>query len=380
MATKRSKFGHVEYVRHGVYRIHWREKGRRRSVTIYGTRRDADLELGRIQLGLENPSTPDTFRQFWKDTVFPSCSDLAQKTINEYERLWKREIEPRIGHWKIGDTTHKMLQDGLISEIDSATVQRATARLLSKICNMAAVDGIIAASPCATRFRYKRHEPREKNILETVDITKFLKDISGIKYETLICLMLGGGLRLEEATAMRRERMSVVELNGKRYVDLYITDTLVSIPKKHLQPYTKTHSSRRHMLIGEPFATPIIKWMGTCESGPLMPSGKQGESAEAEYTSPSTIQHNWKVWCEGNEGRKAGYVKEAKKLRDIPYVRLGDMRTCWSTMQSEAGSADSLIAKAMGHTDGSTRSRHYIKMTKRLLAQLADNLEAAINE
>lgn len=363
---KRSNFGHVEYVRHGVYRIRWNEGGRRRSKHVYGNRRDAERALGQIRLGLERPSEPDTFSQFWTRTVWPSCSDLALKTRNEYERLWDREIKGRMGHWRIGDTTHKDIQDQVIDEIGSPTVQRSTARLLSKVCNMAVVDGVIAASPCSTRFRFRRHEPREKELLETVDIPEFLETIEGMKYEPVFLMMIGGGLRMEEASVMRRELMQEVSIGGKRYVDVDIRRTLVTTPRKHLQEYTKTHSSRRHMLIGEPFATPLIRCMDSIECGPLMASGRaKDDDPASEYTSPATITHNWRVWCESNEVR---------------YIRPGDMRTCWSTMQAEAGSPDSLVSLAMGHTDGSTRSRHYMKMTKKLMARLADNLEEAISE
>lgn len=90
----RSRFGSIERRGHGVYRIQWTENGRRRSKTIHGERRDADLALGRIQGGLEIVGEACTVCRFWEGTVWPSCDGLAAKTSEEYERLYWREIDP----------------------------------------------------------------------------------------------------------------------------------------------------------------------------------------------------------------------------------------------------------------------------------------------
>lgn len=76
-----------------------------------------------------------------------------------------------------------------------------------------------------------------------------------------------------------------------------------------------------------------------------------------------TMSHNWRAWC-GRHG--------------VGYVRLGDIRTCWSTMHAEAGSPDSLVSMAMGHSDGTTRGSHYLRSTRRALAMIADCLPDAI--
>lgn len=102
-------------------------------------------------------------------------------------------------------------------------------------------------------------------------------------------------------------------------------------------------------------------------AGPLCPSKnarmREGEWKEDAYVSPITFTHNWRAWC-GDHG--------------VDYIRPGDMRSIWSTWHGEAGSPDSLVSMAMGHSDGSTRGRNYQMNTRRGMALIADSLTALI--
>lgn len=360
----RSRFGSIERRGHGVYRIQWTENGRRRSKTIHGERRDADLALGRIQGGLEIVGEACTVRRFWEGTVWPSCDGLAAKTSEEYERLYWREIDPRIGRRRMRDLSWRDIQRGVIDEIESPSVQRSTARLLSKIFNMAVREQVISASPCAARFEYAKRQRRAKTLVDTLTVRGLLRSVEGLKYEPVILAMLGGGLRLEEAAALRWEDVSPWTFKGAVYAVVKIDKTIVTAKGgKKLQCGTKTELSQRDAVIGEPFASRLLTLRERGGGGALVPSGRDNGKDGSGHTAPATMAHNWKAWCEAH---------------NVEYVRLGDMRTCWSTMHAEAGSPDSLVSMAMGHSDGTTRGSHYLRSTRRALAMIADCLQEAI--
>lgn len=359
----RRQFGTVQRRGPGVYRIFWTdEQGERQSKTVHGERRDADLELGRIQGGLESVGSSETVRGFWERRVWPSCAGLKIKTRDEYERLYWREVDQRIGTMRLRDATWQGLQRRVIDEIASPSVQRSTARLLSKMFNMAKWDRLLPFSPCEAPFRYLPPRRREKVIVDTLGILDYLEEIQGIKYEPPILAMLGGGLRLEEAAALDWEDIEPWEYRGRAYAVLTIADTLVSATGGAVfQPgETKNEQSGRIMVVGEPFASRLLG-LRPGRGGPLVAS----PVSESGHTSPMTMAHNWGAWC-GRHG--------------VDHVRLGDMRTCWSTMHAEAGSPDSLVSLAMGHSDGTTRGSHYLRRTLRSLARLADCLTDAIEE
>ena len=355
----RRQFGTIIQRGRGTYRLQWVERGKKRSKTVRGTMRDAKEELRRIEVGLSPIGDDTTFGDYWRRVVRPSCEGLAPRTVQEYDRLWEVELAPRIGREKISAATWRSLQDRVIADIAAPGIQRSTARLLSKICNMAVRDGIIEASPCAARFDYRAKKPHAKTLVTTTDAVKFLESVRGLKYEPAILAMLGGGLRMEEASALLWEDVAPWEYRGALYAVVSVSKTVVTAKGGPIrQDRTKTPESCREVVLGHPFASRMLELRDTAGcSGPLVPNGKGGNAA------PLTIAHNWKAWCAAH---------------GVPYVRMGDMRTCWSTMQAEAGSPDSLVSLAMGHTDGTTRGSHYLKGTRRMLAMLADNLQEAI--
>ncbi len=152
------------------------------------------------------------------------------------------------------------------------------------------------------------------------------------------------------------------EYRGREYALLSVSDTIVSAAGGAVlqRGETKTELSNRLMVVGAPFAPRLLE-LANGRSGPMVAS----PSSDSGHTSPMTMAHNWAAWCERH---------------GIDRVRLGDMRTCWSTMHAEAGSPDSLVSLAMGHSDGTTRGSHYLRSTMRSLARLADSLSDAIED
>lgn len=366
----KSRFANIEKRGENSYRIKWTVGGVPDHETVRGTLADAERRRNVIEMQLSDgkPMSTTTFAEYWEATVWPSCDGLAPRTRSSYRSDWSKWIEPNIGHMRISRVTWHDLQYKVIDEISSPTKQRQVARLLSKICNMAVRDKLIAASPCHTSFIYKELVSREQTGVDTVSVVAYIEAVAHLKAAVPVLCMIGGGLRVEEASALWWEDLALWRYRGKTYVVVNVDKTLTLVDgRKSFRRKTKTDNSRRRMVIGAPFAPILVEKMAQGLSGPVMATGRPWDEGRAEdaYTSPSTMGHNLKDFC---------------ARRGITYVRPGDMRQSWSTMQSEAGTPDSLIAKAMGHTDGTVRGKHYLKMTPAILAMMADNLEQAIAE
>lgn len=354
----RSNFGHIEYVAPERYRVYWYENGKLKSKRIKGARDDAEVELAKARLRITGDIEDQPWKSYWKVVVEPSFEGLEQKTIAEYKRLWNRELLPRMGSLFVSATTWRFCQ-AVIDEIDSPTVQRSTARLWKKMCHMAVKDKLLLTCPIDRTMKYKPHKKREKARLDVTKIIEWIESIKGIKYEGLFLLEVGGGLSPEEACAMVKEKVMRVEYKGRLYAIVTINMALVTVNGKHLKG-TKNEFRERQMAIGEPFATPLL---ALCDGeGPLCPGPKKyvkGEYKEEHFTSPATISHNWRAWCERH---------------DVEYIPQGNMRSIWTTWHGEAGSPDSLVQLAMGHSDGTTRGKNYMMKTKRGLILIADML------
>lgn len=355
----RSNWGHIEYVAPGRYRVYWQENGEPKKKRIRGTRDDAEVYLAKARLRILGVVEDQPWKNYWRVVVEPSFEGLQKKTISEYERLWNRELLPRVGDVYVSQTTWRLCQS-VIDSIDAPSVQRAVARLWKKMCNMAVKDTILLTCPIDRTMQYKPRKKRVKSELDVTAIPDLLDAIRGIKYEKLFLLELGGGLSHEEACAMVKENISRFDYRGRTYAIVKVERGLVVVDgKKHLKG-TKNEFRERLVVIGAPFAERLLE--GSDGEGaicPAKPKEPDEDYTEEHFASPTTITHNWRDWC---------------KRKKVAYIRPGDMRTIWSTLHGEAGSQDSVVQLTMGHSDGTTRGINYQQRTKRAMLGIADML------
>lgn len=344
----RSHFGSIKHLGEDRYRIRCVQDGKRLSRYIRGTRDDAEIALA--QMRLDGMPSGVTWRQFWNAKVDPQIEKLAVKTRTEYRRLWRVELEPRIGSEPVANMDwHRA--NAVLTSISAPSVQRSAGRLLKKMCNMAIRDRsrLIAYNPVDRAIEYAPHRRRRKNLVDSFGVSAFLEAIRGMKYEPLLLCELGGGLRVEEACALCWEDIRRLDFDGSVFAVVTVDKALVNTAEGKILKDTKNESSMREAVIGEPFASRLLELSdGMC--GPLCPSGMRysEEHPERAYTSPESITHNWRSWC---------------ARHGVEYVRPKDLRSSYSTIMGEAGAEDSVVSGNMGHSDGTTKGRNYQSVT-----------------
>lgn len=356
----RSRFGSIQRLGTDHYRVYWTEGTSRKSKRIRGTREDAEAYLASQQLSHSTVSDMEWSR-YWSSAIEPSFKGLADKTVAEYRRLWARELEPRIGRAMVGDTTWRQAER-VLGMVDSPSVQQAVMRLWRKMCNFAVRDGLIDRNPVDRSIRMKPRKKRAKTLLVAEDVAPWLEALSETKYAPVFAMEVGGGLRHEEACAMVWENVEELEAYGQRYAVVKVERGLVTVGGRKVLKSTKNEHSIREVVIGEPFASVILGFHGG--TGPVCGRGSEPYT-EDSFTSPATVTHNWREWCE---------------RRDVQYVRPGDMRSVFATLHGEAGTPDSLVSLAMGHSDGTTKGKHYQQRTRRGLMVAADSLTEYLAE
>ena len=287
---------------------------------------------------------------FWELSVEPQISTLEVRTREGYRRLWNKELAPRIGAEEVHTMDWKRA-NALIKEVQSPSVQRSVGRLLKKVCNMAVREGLLDRCPVDRAIQYKPMRKRRKAIIDSLHVHAFMDDIKGLKYEPLLLLELGAGLRVEEACALTWEDLEPLEFMGRQYVRINIDKALVPINGGLLLKAPKNEASRRVAILGEPFASAVLYTMND-KTGPLVAN-------EGRYTSPVTITHNWRAWC---------------LAHDVGYVPPKNLRSSYATIMGEAGAEDSAVSLNMGHSDGTTKGTHYQSATVATKCRAADCL------
>ncbi len=365
----RSHFGAVQRLGRDRYRISVEAEpypdGRRRRVSkvVRGTRSEAETELAAM-CGNGMPKSV-TWSEFWLAKVEPQIATLSPKTAHEYRRLWKRELSPRIGDEQVSDMDWTRANDVLTS-ISAPSVQRASGRLLRKMCNMAIRDRgkLLSYNPVDRAIEYTPARRKPKRLVLSEDVGDFMERIRGIKYEPLLLLELGCGMRPEEARAALWEDVSAFELKGSTYCAVKVDKAITLLGNEPLFKSTKNEPSERTAVCGEPFASRLLE-LAEGNSGPVCPSGRpyDPKRPEAWYTSPATIAHNWRQWCERN---------------GVEHVPEKDMRSSYATMMGESMAPDSVVAGNMGHSDGTVKGEHYQRVTMRAKCMAADLLAESL--
>lgn len=357
----RSHFGSIQYIRPGRYRIWWTSNGKRRSAYVDGDRDAAERALA--LRAVERDPSRMTWGQLYAAHVEPTYPTLAAKTVDDYSRTWRVELEPRIADERVADMDWRRA-NAVLTSISAPTVQRRAGALLKKMCNIAVRNGVLAANPVQA-IAYAPHRPRQKRLVDVTEVRALMSGMEGLKYEPALLLMLGAGMRPEEALALTWEDVSAYELAGRRYLRARVDKALTVARAGKVLKSTKNTASERDAIMGEPFASRMLE-LAEGRSGPLVPSGKaKVDSPEDAYASPVTVTHNWRQWC---------------SRHGVPYVCPKNLRSSYATMMGEAGAPDSVVSGNMGHAGGTTKSRHYQRVTVRAKCIAADLLAELVDE
>lgn len=342
----RSRFGSIERLGTGHYRVYWTAAGKRRSKRLRGTRDDALAFLAARQMEAGGDVQGMTWGAYWLAVVEPSFEGLEAKTIHGYRWAWER-IAPHLSGSMVADLTYRQAERAVTADPAPST-QRKCKALLRKMANMAVRDGLLDRNPVDRSLKTKQAPRRRKQLIDAESMPAWMDAVRGFRYEALLLMEVGGGLRHEEACAMVRE--NVRGLDG--FAILTVERAIVTVGHAPVIKGTKNDFSEREAVIGEPFASRILELCAG--EGPVCPGSAFG------FAAPATVTQAFRRWC-GRSG--------------VDYVRPGDMRSVFATLHGEAGTPDSLVSMAMGHADGgSTKARNYQQRTRKALMVAADSL------
>lgn len=346
----RREFGTIQELERGrLYRVFWQQGEKKCSHRVHGTRADASRYLARVQIREGGAGDATTYAEYWEGVVVPSFDTLAPRTVADYFKLWKT-LEPEIGHWQIARTTHRNAQQ-VISRITSPRKQEMCKALWRKICNMAIVqDGILQTNPI-NAIRTQPVPKKEKTLWSVEDVKAVVNDIQGVKFEPLVLLSLSCGLRPEECFALDWEDLAFSD--GYCVVDVHRTCVLVN-GSLVVSERMKTRGSLRKAVCSGMFAARLYE-LSHGKTGALCPNGRGGR------TSPQTITHNWRGWCERN---------------GVVYVSFENMRTNYKTLAALALIPAELARMQMGHSGVGVAEQHYLVATEPILKTVADMFSA----
>lgn len=265
--TRRNPLGSVYERSEGVYELRKSVKGPDGSTkvvreTVHGTYADAIRRLSEIsdELGAKTGGSDQmTLSQyFWgRFLVDLRAKGRYESTLKGYESTFKRHLEPEIGEMALRDVENRAYDQKLWSKCSPNTSRKAF-RLLRQVMRSAWDVGLLQREPMRRRMPLDTHHRGQSVVWTAEEALEGLRRLSASDSELLVpfCLMVGGGLRREEALAVTESDYVTVGDTLCVSVTKAVTD------EDGLKP-TKTQQSVRVVGISEPFASELRKRRGT---------------------------------------------------------------------------------------------------------------------
>jgi integrase len=338
---------------------------------------DARRRLTEKQERGEVRHTKETFGAFWSRWLERRKPYLEEGTWRAYERDGRLRLVPGLGEIPLGrlDVEHvRSVMDEWVEameadELAAKTINNSLGTLV--VCLNAAVeDGLIVANPA---LRVKRLPPghSEREYLRLHEIPLYL-DACSVVYRPLAELLIGSGLRISEALALKVSDLEL-EANGGAIV-------VYRSRKKGSVGSTKSDRFR---------AVEIGQGLSRVLSDHLARRGEMAASEQAQaqvFVMPVRVrksdQGHWKGNGEGTPMDRTTVSRDWHKaaladaaLRDMP---LHALRHTAAGAWLAAGNSLMYVQRQLGHADIGTTERYYGHLERHVLAAGAIATEEAI--
>lgn len=379
---KRSRIGTRRRMADGTIKVTvshgYRYDGKQRRVSGFAkTEEEADRLA--LELAASLGKRPDlgrglTLARWWLAYSVGKGSRVTNATYNRYKGDMERTWLPAMGETDISLISTIQVQEVLLSLPSRSAASHAKAAL-SAVLTQAVRDGHLSANPLrGASFEMPGDvgaidddsdafddDPfaaieQTSDVWDALTVLRAMPLISGCTFEGAWLAMVGSGLRMEEAFALRWRDVRRIAIDGRMVTQIAVhhAETIADGRKR-----TKTRQSRRIVAMVEPFGERLWSLRGSPDE-------------KVSSASLSNINRQWRrMWDDLDSPNvpKSGHKTRGRMVVDppVPYVPLSRMRATHETYMQQAGVLDSVNAAAHGHSER-VSYQHY---------QRADGVDAA---
>lgn len=370
ISRPRSKLGSKRKLKDGRWEIRvshgYTLEGKQRTVReVLDSEKEADTRI--VELAAEMGKKPDinaglTLRMLWALYKVDKGKRLANMTMDGYKRVMKGVWLPILGDEDVSRINRQRIQEELLKFTPGKA--QSSKRVLSSVLTYAVNEGLLSKNPMlGASFEMPGDTGSEwanekiwdgdpfaviegkRDVWDAATVLKAFPRMRGLPLEPVWLAMVGGGLRLEEAFALRPIDLRRIEIGGREVTQVAVHHARTALDERKR---TKTDKSVRIMAVMDPFGERLWelaqqiedKKSLICNCDPMNQNKRWHGYFEALEDEPDKAKHRPK---------KEGLVFKAS-LKGLPYIPLSRMRATHSTLMQEAGVPDSLNAQAHGHS------------------------------
>ena len=363
--SRRSRLGSKRQTPSGRWQIRvqngYREDGAPRVISeTVDTEAEADRRIAELvaEMGRRRDLARGvTLSDLWERYKKERGPLLAKKTLSGYEWYMERSW---LGVWGSRDITTITRAD-VQREMLGMPRDRAdrSRRVLSSVLTFAVNENLLDKNPIRTGgfelpgdtgSKWEDEDVWDADPFAAIEcgrdvwsaqtVMKAAPLMCGLPLEPAWLAMVGAGLRVEEALALRKMDVRRIRIEGREVTQLAVHHARTDLEERKR---SKTRGSVRIVAVVEPFGTrlwEIVSELPKNDSLVCPVSASNQNHRWREYFMPKpTSKH-----CP-----KTGVYRG--RLNELPYIPLARMRATHVTLMQEAGVLDSINAAAHGHSE-----------------------------
>lgn len=347
-------------------RRHWA------TVTVKGTRQDAQKELTRRLAAKDNGRLPATTRQTveayltkWLST--DATPRVHSRTVDSYTRLLHTYVIPALGMKKLAALTAWDVQElvnSLTARPLSPRTVRYTVSVLRQALRRAVRLRLLPSNPVeAQDLTLPRQERTERRWLSPAEAAKLLATAEGHRLAALWHVAIMTALRPGEYLALR-------------WSDVDLAAATLTVRRTLLPGGTfgtgKTNQSRRTVTL--PASTvKSLKDHKRRQAEERLAAGDQWEDGDLVFCTVlgKPLDHNNVVHY---------HFKPLLKQAELPAIRLYDLRHTGATLLLQAGENLKVVSERLGHASITLTADVYSHVSPAMQAKSAERLEGILAE
>ncbi len=353
-ARRRSWGSVTEITRGKKYVIRWMEntpRGRmRRSKTIWGTYRQACLELDRRHVEHAEDKPTPTVKRAYDMWVLPllnkrlETGTLAASSHDLIKNAWGKFVCPRWGDVPVDIVRAVDVQEWIL------TLNRGNAlnamRCLSYVFERAATFMPLPMNPFGANIKYEMplvSHARSKQVYTLAKAKQVLEQLHGTSMEAPFILACFAGCRPAESLAVRVDDIRVIDVDGIGVCAVSIERQMCATGYE-VTERMKTKQSRRTTFVLPQAAQRLIQIRDEYAS-----QGREwlSDRGDGLPTSRPANKNRWLSFCKAN---------------DIEYIPWANLRNSWRTIcEIELRMPWDLCELIMGHALPGMSGAHYIR-------------------
>lgn len=346
---QRSTWGCVQKMGRDKWRLRYQTPEGRRSKTVYGSRREADAEMAKLRVRLEEErehGPRPTFRECWERWYWPSVQErlakeeVARQTVSTYQSLWDKHVSPRWADVCMSSVKPMDYQEWLLGLTWSSA--RQSDIVIGNLAKCARLHGSTVTFKDISYRMPKKKTSGNDGVWSRQEMDAIVRALRGTVCEVPAILMAFGSCRVGEACAPLLSDLSMAKCRG-------LTFALVRIDKQVAQKLSvierlKTEQSVRTVVVPEPWS---LRLSEIAEEALRNGDEYLNDDGTGNPVPRHRVALKW----------SAMYRDGKMPVKKLPMTRL---RNSWETYTHWVLGIDKdKVDKMMGHVNADVRSRHY---------------------